>query len=218
MYLLENGRLTWFRPEIDVFLWGGCDLGLGELTDHVRNMVIPLTMVLDYDKAVETFDWLFDQIRFDQLENVHIEMSGNFTMMSKRWHPAIKKKLFNANTVVIPNLFYSEDEVSEDVDDICSILPDGVSTYWKECRAISFTHANSWVDHIAGDVTYAWITTQAERIKEIGKGKVKAVESETLMHPSGISWWDYLANSAPAFTPTCVFTRLTDRERVQELY
>lgn len=27
MFLLENGRLTWFRPETDVFLWAGLKLG-----------------------------------------------------------------------------------------------------------------------------------------------------------------------------------------------
>ncbi|KAI1779426.1 hypothetical protein F4818DRAFT_436739 [Hypoxylon cercidicola] len=215
MFQLGNGRGTWFRPETDVFLWGGSNLGLGELPRYVRNMVITNLLVTDYYQACDTFEWLLNCANFTQLETVYVEMGEIFTLLNNSWHPAIEASLFKTNTIIIPNLFFEEDELSEQIDKIHPLLPDDAATTWRNCRTIAFTQANEWVDHIAGDVTFAWISTQAKRRKEIHEDEIEAVENEVLMHPSGIPWWNYLANNAPTFSPTCVFARLADRELVR---
>ncbi|KAI0175997.1 hypothetical protein GGR52DRAFT_340136 [Hypoxylon sp. FL1284] len=208
MFRLGNGKGTWFRPETDVFLWGGSKVGLGELASHVRNIVLQRSTATDYYQACDTFAWLLDHANFTSLENVYVEMASNFTLVNQTWYPAVDKRLFKNNTVVIPDLSFAEDELSKKIDSLSQMLPYHVATYWREYRSIGFTQVNDWIDHIAGDVTFAWISTQARRIEEISEDQVEAVEDETLKHPSGITWWAYLANNAPAFSPTCVFAQL----------
>lgn len=190
---------------------------VGELADHVRNIAIPHALVSNYDEATWTFDFLFDQINFDQLEHVHVEMSNTFTLANKGWHPAIRKKLFDANTVVTPNLSDDTDEIHGKIDDVCTILPDDVATRWEECRTRALNDAKYWYDHITAHLIFAWISTRMDRVKEISDEWMEAVEDEDeiLMHPSGVPWWDYLANNSPAFSRTFVFTQITDRERVR---
>lgn len=190
-------------------------IAVGELAGHVRNMVIPYSTVTNYRQARDTFEWLLNHAGFTQLDTVHVEMADAFTIVNRTWQPAFETSVFKNNTVIIPNLFFAEDELSEQIDSVFHLLPDNVARYWRQCRTIGFTQANEWNDHAAGDITFAWISTQARRRTEISGEQVALVENESLMHPSGTTWWNYLANNAPAFSPTCVFTRLSEREIIR---
>ncbi|XXG94041.1 hypothetical protein Hte_000292 [Hypoxylon texense] len=220
MYELGGGTGTWFRPETDVFLWKASldHLDFEELAGHVRTMVIPRFAIKNYKEACVTFGWLLNEAGFTQLNTIYVEMSYTlFPSVFETWHPEIKTRLFKTDTILIPNLFLAEDEVRVKIDSMSHLLPDELAYYWKSNRAMSFTEVNEWTDHMAEEITSAWVSTQARRTSEIGEDQVKAVENKVLMHPSGISWWAYFANNAPAFTPTCVLTRISDREVVTSI-
>ncbi|KAI1461702.1 hypothetical protein F4805DRAFT_476219 [Annulohypoxylon moriforme] len=218
MYRLEDGRTTWFNKETDYFLWGGYELGLGELAPAIQNIVIPRHILDDNSKACEAFEALFTDSEFSGLRNIFVNLENEFTFVNERWDQRVNSKLFKpaSNTIVVPDLnIYNNSMYC--IDSIASLLPLQVARNWRENQAIAFNDDDDhWWVVLGGDVMFAYLSTVARLSKDISDDDYDAFEAGILMHPSGkITWWDYLFARAPNVLPTQIFTRITNRERVQ---
>ncbi|KAI2470067.1 hypothetical protein F4781DRAFT_392235 [Annulohypoxylon bovei var. microspora] len=217
VYKLEDGKRTWFCKETDFFLWDGCSLGLGELAPVIQNIVISRHILDDYSKACEAFEMILTDGEFSGLRNIFVNLENRFTLVSKRWDPEIKSRLFQSesNTVVVPDLNLYDDSMDR-IDRVISILPRQVADCWKRHRQIAFNGSDDhWWVIMGGQVMYALLSTMARLREDISDEEYDEFEAGTLIHPSGeISWWDFLFREAPHILPTQLFARITDRETV----
>ncbi|KAI1142855.1 hypothetical protein F5Y05DRAFT_408304 [Hypoxylon sp. FL0543] len=215
IYELEDGRRTWFCKDTDFFLWGGFNLGLGELAGVIQNIVIPRRMVVDYSQACETFEMLFADGDFTELKNIFINLENRFTTSSNMSFNHIERShLFRSNTIVVPNLNWY-DQTLAGIDATAPFLPDQFLASWREFREIAFDDydVHEWKDFV-GDIKYALMSTLARLSGILSEEEYDSFEAEALMHPSGLSWWDFLAHYSPEIWPTCLITSVTGRERV----
>lgn len=159
-------------------------------------------MLKDYSKACETFEWLLSHGDFHRLRNIYVDLEDKFTLMNETWNPAIESQLFGANTIVVPNLSIGTDHPSDRIDEVDGILPGDVAASWRKHRDMRHgTNNNEWVDFLAGDISYAWISTRARMCSDISEEQYDSFERGQLIHPSGRSWWDHFAYTMPGKPP-----------------
>ncbi|KAI0890670.1 uncharacterized protein GGS22DRAFT_151538 [Annulohypoxylon maeteangense] len=218
IYKLEDGRTTWFNKETDYFLWGGYNLGLGELAPAIQNIVIPRHILDDHSKACEAFEVLLTDSIFSGLRNIFVNLENNFTFVDKQWGALVNSELFQpeSNTIVVPDLNLYNNSMDR-IDRVVSMLPPHVAHCWNQHKEIAFNDMDDhWWVVLGGDVMSAFLSTVARLCGEITEEQFEQFEAGTLMHPSGnISWWDFLFEMAPNVLPTQVFARITSREKVE---
>ncbi|KAI1213831.1 uncharacterized protein F4807DRAFT_469623 [Annulohypoxylon truncatum] len=217
VYELEDGRRTWFNKETDFFLWGGHNLGLGELAPAIQNIVIPRHMLDDFSEACEAFEMLLTDSELSGLRNIFVNLEDKFTLVNEQWDPQVNSELFQSesNTAIVPDLNLYNDSMDR-IDRIASMLPQSVANYWRQHNEIAFNdNDDHWWVVLGGQVMFAYLSTVARLCVEISDEEYDEFEAGTLMHPSGdISWWDFLFERAPNVLPTQLFARITERERV----
>ncbi|KAI1409700.1 hypothetical protein F5Y13DRAFT_203103 [Hypoxylon sp. FL1857] len=214
IYQLEDGRRTWFCKETNYFLYSGFKLGLGELACAIQNVVIPRGMLADYNQACEAFEILLTDGELTELQNIYVDLGDKFTILDNSWDHITKPHLFKSRKIVVPDLNWY-DEKMRSIDEAASILPNNLTASWKEYREIAFDDddEHEWKT-FNGDVKYALMSTMARLSNEIRDEQYDAFEAETLMHPTGVSWWEFLAFNSPDIWPTCIFMNITGSERV----
>lgn len=182
---------------------------VGELGPMVENIVIPLDMICTYARACETLHILLAKEGLSQLNNIFIDVGDRFTFVKDR---RIRDELFKTSSVIVPDLTNYDNRMAR-IDNAASILPGDVLGHWYRHKAMVSDNTEMWQE-ISGDVMYAWITTKACLSGEISEENYDDFENGVLMHPSGKTWWDYLAHGAPTILPTCVFAQVSDTEKV----
>ncbi|KAI0842966.1 hypothetical protein F5Y06DRAFT_256563 [Hypoxylon sp. FL0890] len=214
IYQLEDGRRTYFCKETDFFLWGGFKLGLGELAGVIQNVVIPRCMFVDYSQACETFEILLTDGDFEQLQNIYVNLENRFTVLNLGSNSAAESHLFQSDTIVIPDLNWYEAKMRS-IDDIATLLPGHVAAHWAEHREIAFDDddVHEWKS-FGGDVKYALMSTMVRLSGSVSDEQYDDFEAETMMHSSGVSWWDFAAHNSPDIWPTYLFTRIPESQRV----
>ncbi|OTA84582.1 hypothetical protein M434DRAFT_16389 [Hypoxylon sp. CO27-5] len=214
-YRLRDGSITWFCETTDFLLWGGFNLGLGELASAVQNVVIPRCMFDDHDFACETFETLLSDGDFDQLRNIYVNLENRFTFLNTSPYSILKPKLFLSNTILVPDLNWY-DKTMKRIDRNRHLLPDDDMAAWNLHRELAFDDEDlhEWKD-FGGDVKYALVATIARLGNDISDAQFDAFEREQLMHPSGISWFCYISEHSADVWPTFVLTTITGRERVE---
>ncbi|KAI1376300.1 hypothetical protein F4677DRAFT_445559 [Hypoxylon crocopeplum] len=201
VYQLGDGTKTWFNPAADVVLWGGNNPGLGELSDHVRNIAIPRPLLDDYSKAFNTFAMLLEH-GVSQLKHVFVNMETKFALLDS--DAKVASKVFDLNTIAMPNLNKSGDQTTR-IDSVISLLPQHIAEYWYSYRETDFEYENEWED-IQGDIVFAWYSAVTELTHEIPQDRLNDFEKETLMHSNG---------QAPIFWPTFLFIRFSGQEKAE---
>ncbi|KAI1106694.1 hypothetical protein F4804DRAFT_330110 [Jackrogersella minutella] len=216
MYELEDGRKTWFCKETDYFLWSKSKLGLGELAPAIQNIVIPLCMLDTYEKACESFETLLTDAEFIGLQNIFVDLGDRLMLFRGDGQTRVKAELFQSSSIIVPDLSFYDNRMDR-IDAMASKLPSDFADHWKDYKDIS---SNEDIEHwwvvLAGDVTYAFVSTMARLCEDISDEQYDDFEAETLMHPSGISWWDFFMAQVPTVMPTRVIARITDREKLEE--
>ncbi|KAI0102366.1 hypothetical protein F4776DRAFT_658144 [Hypoxylon sp. NC0597] len=214
-YALEDGSTTWFCEDTDFLLWGGFNLGLGELASAVQNVVLPRRMFEDYIVACETFEELLSDGEFDQLQNIYVNLENRFTFLKTDPRSVMRSKLFHSSTIVVPDLNWY-DQTMEKIDHVYRLFTEDDEASWGLHREIAFDDddQHEWKD-FGGDVKFALVSTLARLDNNISEDDFDAFEREQLMHPSGISWFSFISEHSPDVWPTFVLTTITTRQRVE---
>ncbi|KAI0383739.1 hypothetical protein F5Y04DRAFT_278364 [Hypomontagnella monticulosa] len=209
LYELGNGARTWFCPHKDFLLWGGFDVALGQLGSVVQNIVIPRELIGNYPKACETFQMLLENGGLRQLKNIYVDVGNKFTLIDD---DRLQDELFSSSSIIVPDLGTYDNRMAR-IDDAAPMLPADVLGHWYKHKTMVLNNEQEW-EEMSGDIMYAWITTKACLSGEISGQDYDDFEAGVLMHPSGRSWWDYFAESAPTIRATCVFAQIAETERL----
>ncbi|OTA98474.1 hypothetical protein M426DRAFT_28417 [Hypoxylon sp. CI-4A] len=214
LYLLEDGRDTFFHPPTDFLLWDGRTRGLGQIAAVVQNIVIPANVLCDYTLAYETFGFLYADGALGSLKNIYVDLSSKFFVLKDA---ITTLGIFDPTSTIIAPDLEEYNELVGVIDSSVPILPSKMAECWVEHSLLALEGSQekrNWVDFI-GEALHGWTSTMAKLSHEIHDSETDDFDDGLLMHPSGISWLEYIEINAPNFIPTYTVTRFSERDRIQ---